>query len=94
MNSDIIQTKHVEFVEDVCEYEYIYSKKILETFFTDTDDIDEVDNENIVNEDYKSETNKMQKNNVDNNAGLINSQKTVSEKKRGVGRPKKVVRNL
>lgn len=37
---NIIQTKHVEFVEDVYGYEYIYSKKILETPFTNANNID------------------------------------------------------
>lgn len=48
---DIIQTKHVEFVEDVYGYEYIYSKKILETPFTNADNIDEVEDIDTVDED-------------------------------------------
>lgn len=90
---DIIQTKHVEFVEDVSGYEYIYSKKILETPFTNTDNIDKVDDVDTVDEDYESATSETHEEHADDNAGSSNSHKTISEGKRNVGRPRKVVRN-
>lgn len=37
---DIIHTKHVEFIEDINGYDYIYSKKILETPFINTNNKD------------------------------------------------------
>jgi len=90
---DIIQTKHVEFIEDVYGYEYIYSKKTFETPFiennniNDTKDIDEEDT------DVVDESNEENKSNANNEIVNVDSQQTTSEKRRGVGRPKKIVRN-
>lgn len=39
---DIIQIKHVEFIENIYGYEYIYNKRILETPFIYADNIEEV----------------------------------------------------
>lgn len=68
---DVIQTKHVEFIENVCGYEYIYNKRTLETPFTNTD-VDDVD---TVDEDIESVTNETQEENASNNTESVNSHK-------------------
>ena len=87
---DIIQTKRVEIIENVCGYEYIYSKRTLETPFTNTDNEDDID---TVDEDKETVTSETQEENADNNTESVNSHKTISDTKRNVGRLKKVIKN-
>lgn len=90
---DIIQTKLVEFVEDVYGYEYIYSKKIFETPFTNADSIDEIEDIDTVDEDEESENSQTHEEHVDDNVESIKSHKTIAEEKCKVGRPKKIIKN-
>lgn len=47
---DIIQTKHVEFVEEVCGFEYIYKRKTYNIPVGEEESISEVENENTLAE--------------------------------------------
>jgi len=87
---DIIQTKHVEFIEDICGYDYIYSKKTLEIPFNDTDNLDEVDNTDVDDNDDIPDADDI---NSDDKTERVDTQKTAVDAKRSVGRPKKIVRN-
>lgn len=84
--------QNVEFVEDVNGYEFIYSKKVLETPFIDNDNINEIDNTNTTSEDENEDikTIKTCENKVDNSEKSSSSRDNVIEIKRSVGRPKKV----
>lgn len=92
IKGDIIQTKHIEFVEDTCGHDYIYSKRTLETPFN-TDNIDETDDRDDIDADSETIISETCEENVDNKVESSSSQKTASVEKRKVGRPKKVVKN-
>lgn len=60
---DVIQTKHVEFVEEICGYEYIYKKRTYDIPVEEGESDDNVDNNAIIekanvkidrNEEYKA----------------------------------------
>lgn len=70
---NVIQTKHVEFIEDVNGYEHIYSRRILETLFINTENIDEIDKINCIDEDEDTESEivKTRENESDSNEKLL-----------------------
>jgi len=90
IKGDIIQTKYVEFIEDVYRYDYIYSKKTLEILFNNTNNLDETGNTYVDDNNDKSDADEID---GDNKIERVNPQKTAVDTKRSVGRPKKVVRN-
>lgn len=54
---DIIQTKHVEFVEEICGFEYIYQKRTYNILVEEESDNNEEDNTTIKRADVEIDKN-------------------------------------